>query len=192
MNFIKNNIKAVITFLIGMFLASTITAYAIINANTVDYSGNKKVSDALNELYVRSISDKIYSQTEYNNYGTSEYNRGYSAGQNSFSSGTEYKVGEFTSTEKGRYEINCGFCPRHVSVLFYNLDNGEINSMYFYDNLLNSQRTYRNKDGELTDYAFATENSEITENRIYKITSTGFGFQFSKNGNRKIRYTAIK
>ena len=54
MNFIKRNLKSIITFILGAILATGITVFATINANSVDYTNNKKVSDALNDLYNRS------------------------------------------------------------------------------------------------------------------------------------------
>ena len=64
MNFIKNNIKPIITFILGVVLASGIAVYASINANTVDYTNNKKVSDALNELYNKSSNYILPSGTQ--------------------------------------------------------------------------------------------------------------------------------
>ena len=42
MNFIKRNLKAIIAFIIGAILATGITVFATINANSVDYTNNKK------------------------------------------------------------------------------------------------------------------------------------------------------
>ena len=43
--------EMIIGFLIGIVVTTSIAVYASINANTVDYTNNKKVSNALNELY---------------------------------------------------------------------------------------------------------------------------------------------
>ena len=51
---LKKNIKLIIGFLIGVILASGITAYAAgIFANQVTYKNGKTVEEALNELYNR-------------------------------------------------------------------------------------------------------------------------------------------
>ena len=57
-NFIKNNLKLIIGFIAGIILASGIAVYASVNANSIDYTNNKKVSDALNELYTTSSTYK--------------------------------------------------------------------------------------------------------------------------------------
>ena len=68
MNFIRKNIKLLIGIIIGLVIASTIVVYAAINANTVDYKNNQKVSDALNELYTKvpSGSQDITANGTYN------------------------------------------------------------------------------------------------------------------------------
>ena len=57
-SFIKNNLKLIIGFIAGIILASGIAVYASVNANSIDYTNNKKVSDALNELYTTSSTYK--------------------------------------------------------------------------------------------------------------------------------------
>ena len=66
MNFIKNNSKVIIGILIGIIIGaiSVITVYATIGANTVDYTNDKKVSDALNDLYNISSDYVLPSGTE--------------------------------------------------------------------------------------------------------------------------------
>ena len=64
----KNNAKLILGFALGTIITATIAVYATINANTVDYTNNKKVSDALNELYnmtVSSDSNKCKVLTNY-------------------------------------------------------------------------------------------------------------------------------
>lgn len=55
-------ITACIAFLMGIILASSIVVYANINANIINYTNNKTVEEALNELYTRAASN-LASQT---------------------------------------------------------------------------------------------------------------------------------
>lgn len=51
--------EVIISFIIGVMLASSIAVYATINANEIDYKNGKKVSQALDELYnnIKETSD---------------------------------------------------------------------------------------------------------------------------------------
>ena len=62
MKFLKNNLKAIITFLIGVILSGGIVYAATANAKDVTYTTNKNgqvqtVADALNDLYNKSFND---------------------------------------------------------------------------------------------------------------------------------------
>ena len=93
MNFIKRNLKSIITFIIGAILATGVTVFATINANSVDYINNKRVSDALNELY-----DEIPSNT-------------YATYDGTFSSTGTYTVN------------NLNFRPSNVYIIWQELNN---------------------------------------------------------------------
>ena len=55
MKFLKNNLKVIIAFIIGIILASSVAVYAAtINAKDVDYKDGKTVEYALNDLYSKS------------------------------------------------------------------------------------------------------------------------------------------
>ena len=73
MNFIKKNLKILIAFIIGIVLASVVAVFATINANSVDYTNNKNVSDALNELYNKS-SDYVLPTGSVNISTNGTYN----------------------------------------------------------------------------------------------------------------------
>ena len=77
--FLKNNIKLILVFLLGIIVSSGITVYAVNNymSNQIRYQNNtfaiNNVSDALDDLYSYS-KDKIdnYVSNQNNNYSTEE------------------------------------------------------------------------------------------------------------------------
>ena len=81
MNFIKKNLKVVISFIIGVLLASGITVYATSYlAKDISYSRDgteiNNVQDALNDLYAKSKTNFNYDTIYYNAY-YSNYNYDY-------------------------------------------------------------------------------------------------------------------
>ena len=69
MKFIKNNLKSVIVFIVGVILASSITAYAYSYfASDIKYTNDKTVEDALNDLYQKQINENIIKIGEYKSY----------------------------------------------------------------------------------------------------------------------------
>ena len=55
MEFLKKNIRTIIGFIISVILASSITVYAYSYlASDIKYTNDKSVSDALNDLYLRT------------------------------------------------------------------------------------------------------------------------------------------
>ena len=64
MKFLKNNLKVIIAFIVGIILASSIAVYATISASEVDYKNGKKVSEALDDLYSKVPSKEDVKITE--------------------------------------------------------------------------------------------------------------------------------
>lgn len=51
MRFLKEKKSLIISFIIGVILASSITVYATINADNIEYRNGQKLSNALDDLY---------------------------------------------------------------------------------------------------------------------------------------------
>ena len=118
-NFLKNNLKLIVGFIIGTILTAGIAVYATINANAVDYTNNKKVSDALNELYT---SFQTQSPTGEGNY----WKRGKT---------------QITSGENNYVVLNTGFKPNYIMLYTIgNKPNGYKASMIHYT-VYNSQNS---------------------------------------------------
>ena len=90
MKFLKNNLKVIIIFIVGIVLASGISVYTtatyLYNAKDVSYTNDKSVADALNDLYIKSVSDPKYDTLFYNSY-KSTYTYDYTITEEN----TEYK-----------------------------------------------------------------------------------------------------
>lgn len=80
MKFLKEKKSIIISFIIGVILASNIAVYASINASDVDYKNGQKVSQALDDLYNKQ-KEYIYTETQYQNYGIAQRQEGYEEGQ---------------------------------------------------------------------------------------------------------------
>ena len=90
MNFLKNNLKVIIAFVVGVILASSITVYAYSYlASDVKYTDDKSVQDALDDIYGKMSNDtknitsngiqtldKYYKNLSVNVPSTSNYNTG--------------------------------------------------------------------------------------------------------------------
>ena len=71
MKFLKNNLKLIIGFIVGVILASSITVYATICfAKDITYKNGKSVEDALNELYSNKRATLLWT----NNSKSSAFN----------------------------------------------------------------------------------------------------------------------
>lgn len=69
MKFIKNNLKVIIGFIMGIILASSITVYAYSYiASDVKYTDEKSVSDALNELYQKINNNLEFGEISFETY----------------------------------------------------------------------------------------------------------------------------
>ena len=67
-----NNLKVIIAFIIGIILASSIAVFATISASSIDYTANKKVSEALDDLYTLANSQtQITNSTIISNFSIS-------------------------------------------------------------------------------------------------------------------------
>ena len=84
MKFIKNNFKVIISFIVGVILASSITVYATSYfAKDISYSKDgteiNNVQDALNDLYLKSqISDNCkYFEFEHKSNSQFNYDFGF-------------------------------------------------------------------------------------------------------------------
>ena len=129
-SFIKGKIRrdAIIAFMIGIVIASSIAVYAVaINANQVAYTNNKKVSDALNELYTqvpngtKTITEKSnsidVSKFQYADttglYTLSELQE--QTGKGIYWNSGNFKMGGPNST----FTIQVGFVPVRTVVYIY-------------------------------------------------------------------------
>jgi len=114
MKFVKKNIKLIIGMILGTLLVSGISVYATYNylATDVIYTRDgveKNVGEALNELYNRQkeTSDKKYTETEYQNYGKSQYDKAMTE--------HNYYVNDSFTIKTGTNYYELGFTP---SVIF--------------------------------------------------------------------------
>ena len=154
--------EVIIAFIVGVLVASGITVFATINASTIDYKNNQKVSGALDDLYTKSstyknlntsttaVADKILSgYTAYNNNGqllTGTYTPITTTKQ------TEWNSGTINSNAAGQYEISVGFKPSKIY-----LRQDANNAICFYDTSLSDSKTYRilgrnNGTGAIQEY----------------------------------------
>lgn len=76
MRFLKNNLKLIIGFIVGVILASGITVYAVMSANEVMYKDDKSVAYALNDLYEKYNSSYNMELLWTNSNPTSSYTGG--------------------------------------------------------------------------------------------------------------------
>ena len=154
MNLLKENKKLIIGIIIGIIIASGITIYATINANAVDYTNNKKVSDALNELY------------QLTNGGQAE---------------TQINYGEFTTTTATH--VNVGFRPNKVAIVVpYNRDACYVQYMYNFDNDNKVNAIWRVTNGDegelISNYGASTIGFSVDNTGFnYMPPTTGSGYK---------------
>ena len=81
MKLIRENLKVIIAFIIGIILASSITVYAYnFYATDVKYTDDKSVAEALNELYLstsKELSVEVINHSYTNGYITSTTTKDY-------------------------------------------------------------------------------------------------------------------
>ena len=195
MNFLKRNIKLVITFILGMILAITITAYAVINANQIDYTSNKKVSDALDDLYDKSSElNTLKTNLNQANASASDILSGKKAyvGNSLITGtytpittmkGTEWNEGEFTCTVK-THTINLGFKPKKVYMYAFPNNSNEYYEMFYATENI-SRVIYYYQGG--IDQEDASGYFYLTENGFEYVVSSNF-----MDVGWKINYVATK
>lgn len=85
MKIFKNNLKAIIGFVIGVILASSVTVFAYsCLASDVKYTDEKSVADALNELYLRNITLNSCEYLEFNHISNTQFNYDFGFAPSSF------------------------------------------------------------------------------------------------------------
>ena len=131
--------EVIISFIIGVILASSIAVYASINASEVDYKNNQKVSDALDDLYNKVSTYKNLSTTT--TVSPNSLLNGYTAYDNSGnlitgSISTNCITKTITSSEmitsNNTELIDFGFEPSYFVVYILNTSNW-VYDIYQYD-----------------------------------------------------------
>ena len=67
--------EVIISFIIGVILASSIAVYATMNASEVDYKNGQKVSQALDDLYSKIPSGSLDITSNGNNINVKQYEK---------------------------------------------------------------------------------------------------------------------
>ena len=127
MKFLKEKKGIIISFIIGVILASSIAVYASISASEVDYKNGQKVSQALDDLYSKVPSGTKTITTKESNIDVSKYQYADTTGLYTLS---EVQSGKGTSWDTGTTNMTNGNCtidlkdlnftPSKVIVYYYN------------------------------------------------------------------------
>ena len=160
MNFVKKNLKWIITIIGVMIVTTGISVYATGQylASQVDYNknGQAKVSDALDDLYNKASNYK-YTEQQYQDYGITQYNKGKNDNIKEITNFTyDYNNGDWVT-------VNLGFRPNFVF-----LKSNPFFS-YFYD-------------GDTT-WSFASRTTSSSGSNYGSIDVTDNGFKYKINSN---------
>lgn len=128
MKILKENFKSIIAFVIGAILTGGITAYAAMyRASDIQYTNNKTVANALDDLYTKANTEIANLQSS-NNYLTNQL-------ASLDSSGAHGDI--TTSDDTTVHSISIGFRPSKVLFVIPNATTG-LYEMWFYDSTLSS------------------------------------------------------
>ena len=178
MKFIKNNLKVVISFIVGVILASSLTVYAYSYlASDIKYTDDKTVAYALDELYTTSHTT-ITNLTEEKNQLETELN----------SLSTASKSFSFVSSTNTQ-TFNLGFKPKYISCIA-TLNNSEYETIiYNYD--FDSNHVYKlntTTNGNSLLYANAVRDIST----FFTINDNGFTWNLTNWNNTTIYCTVSK
>ena len=157
--------EIIISFIVGVILASSIAVYAsVISANEVNYKNGNSVSDALDDLYNKS-KNYIYTEQQYQDYGKSQYNL-------ACADNGGVKIENFV-VKKGKNHYDIGFNP---SFVFYTNEDGQCWAFA----------------GDSTLYIHAPTKIDPVENFFY-VGNNGFYFNYNSNtDSKKVTLYAVK
>ena len=210
MKILKENIKLIIAFLIGVIISGTVFAYSYYS-DDIGYikqgtTNEITVSDALDDLYSKvpsgsttieltgsfdvsqfatAVVQNLYTTTQYNNNYTTGYNEGNTAGYNSglaASKGKTYNYGEGTVTSSREFKFNIGFTePSYIIVAVLNSNVGSaIHHVSLY---------IRNSNGTYTQYHAGGSNANQS-----LVTGTEFKFTAANSewAGKAFKWIAVK
>ena len=176
MNFVKKNLKWIITIIGVIVITTGISVYATSQylASQVDYKNGDSVEDALDDLYSKVPSGTLEIKEKKSNIDVSKYQYAdttglYTADEVQSGKGTSWNYGNF-DTETGTRDINIGFRP--TEIYFEWINNSDI-YLYHY---INNQFfvIYRSTNNNTTTYnsTYINDSIEIIE-KGFKIKGWG-------------------